>query len=149
MLAEQSLILLQSQLGVLAEQEAELALPAHHLLLHRYSAALPRGCSRKDTGKTARTLALKAQQNGEQALFDCTREEVGGRAAAVHGGDAAAALRCGAQSTQPCALHVRLPASSHVACACCLLQTYPYLQKDMKKSRNKEIGELFDAGAFI
>jgi hypothetical protein len=29
------------------------------------------------------------------------------------------------------------------------LQTYPYLQKDMKKSRNKEIGELFDAGAFI
>ena len=26
------------------------------------------------------------------------------------------------------------------------LQTYPYLQKDMKKSRNKEIGELFDAG---
>jgi hypothetical protein len=86
-LAEQSLILLQSQLGVLAEQEAELALPAHHLLLHRYSAALPRGCSRKDTGKTARTLALKAQQNGEQALFDCTLEEVGGRAAAVHGGD--------------------------------------------------------------
>jgi hypothetical protein len=36
-------------------------------------------CSRKDTGKTARTLALKAQQGGEQALFDCSQEEVSGR----------------------------------------------------------------------
>lgn len=28
--------------------------------------------SRKDTGKTARTLVLKAQNAGEQALFDCS-----------------------------------------------------------------------------
>lgn len=27
--------------------------------------------SRKDTGKTGRTLALKAQQEGKFALFDC------------------------------------------------------------------------------
>ena len=39
----------------------------------------PHCCSRKDTGKTARMLALKAQQNGEQSLFDCTLEEVRGQ----------------------------------------------------------------------
>ena len=33
--------------------------------------------SRKDTGKTARMLMLKAQQAGEQNLFDCSLEEVG------------------------------------------------------------------------
>ena len=33
--------------------------------------------SRKDTGKTARTLMLKAQQAGETNLFDCALEEVG------------------------------------------------------------------------
>lgn len=27
--------------------------------------------SRKDTGKTGRTIAMKAQQSGETALFDC------------------------------------------------------------------------------
>ena len=32
--------------------------------------------SRKDTGKTARMLALKAQQEGEQAIFDCSEGEV-------------------------------------------------------------------------
>ena len=36
--------------------------------------------SRKDTGKTGRTLGLKAQQGGDGALFDCTADEVrGGR----------------------------------------------------------------------
>lgn len=34
--------------------------------------------SRKDTGKTGRTLALKAQQNGETALFDCSDQMVRG-----------------------------------------------------------------------
>ncbi|PRW32956.1 activating signal cointegrator 1 complex subunit 3 isoform B [Chlorella sorokiniana] len=58
--------------------------------------------SRKDTGKTARTLMLKAQQSGETNLFDCTLEE-----------------------------------------------GFPYLQKEMKKSRNREIGELFEAGLGI
>ncbi|KAL4422681.1 hypothetical protein ABPG75_008878 [Micractinium tetrahymenae] len=58
--------------------------------------------SRKDTGKTARMLALKAQQNGEHNLFDCSLEDA-----------------------------------------------FPYLQKDVKKSRNKEISELFDSGLGI
>jgi hypothetical protein len=48
-------------------------------------------CSRKDTGKTARMLALKAQQGGEQALFDCSQEEVGG---------AVCPSRCGGPSRQ-------------------------------------------------
>ena len=32
--------------------------------------------SRKDTGKSGRMLALKAQQNGETALFDCSDQMV-------------------------------------------------------------------------
>lgn len=28
------------------------------------------------------------------------------------------------------------------------LQAFPYLQRDMKKSQNREIGELFDAGGW-
>ena len=32
--------------------------------------------SRKDTGKSGRMLALKAQQSGETALFDCSEETV-------------------------------------------------------------------------
>lgn len=32
--------------------------------------------SRKDTGKTARTLVLKAQNAGEQALFDCSENPI-------------------------------------------------------------------------
>lgn len=55
--------------------------------------------SRKDTGKTARMLALKAQQNGETAIFDCTEGE-----------------------------------------------NYHLASKDIKKSRNKEVTELFDSG---
>lgn len=31
--------------------------------------------SRKDTGKTARALAVKAQNMGEAAQFDCSEEE--------------------------------------------------------------------------
>lgn len=31
--------------------------------------------SRKDTGKTARTLQMKAQQGGETAAFDCQEED--------------------------------------------------------------------------
>ncbi len=31
--------------------------------------------SRKDTGKTARTLQMKAQQGGDIAHFDCREEE--------------------------------------------------------------------------
>ena len=31
--------------------------------------------SRKDTGKTGRTLAMKAQQSGDGGLFDCTEME--------------------------------------------------------------------------
>lgn len=55
--------------------------------------------SRKDTGKTARMLALKAQQNGETALFDCSEES-----------------------------------------------GYPHASKDVKKSRNKEVQEVFESG---
>ncbi len=55
--------------------------------------------SRKDTGKTARMLALKAQQNGDTALFDCS-EEPG----------------------------------------------FPHASKDIKKSRNKEVQEVFENG---
>jgi len=55
--------------------------------------------SRKDTGKTARMLALKAQQNGDAALFDCS-EEFG----------------------------------------------FPHASKDIKKSRNKEVQEVFENG---
>jgi activating signal cointegrator complex subunit 3 len=58
--------------------------------------------SRKDTGRTARAMAIKAQQAGEMALFDCTVEE----------GHALAA-------------------------------------RDVKKSRNREVGELFDSGMGI
>lgn len=46
--------------------------------------------SRKDTGKTARTLAAKAQAAGDSLLFDCSEED-----------------------------------------------KYPYMQKDIKKSRNR------------
>ena len=31
--------------------------------------------SRKDTGKSARMLQMKAQQGGETAPFDCTEED--------------------------------------------------------------------------
>ena len=31
--------------------------------------------SRKDTGKSARTLQMKAQQGGETAAFDCQEED--------------------------------------------------------------------------
>ncbi|GAB4820015.1 hypothetical protein N2152v2_007061 [Parachlorella kessleri] len=58
--------------------------------------------SRKDTGKSGRMLALKAQQSGETALFDCSEETA-----------------------------------------------YPYAAKDMKKSRNRELAELFDSGVGI
>ncbi|KAL4525728.1 hypothetical protein Ndes2526B_g09336 [Nannochloris sp. 'desiccata'] len=55
--------------------------------------------SRKDTGKTARMLALKAQQNGDTALFDCSEES-----------------------------------------------GFPHASKDIKKSRNKEVQEVFENG---
>jgi activating signal cointegrator complex subunit 3 len=55
--------------------------------------------SRKDTGKTARMLALKAQQNGDTALFDCSEEP-----------------------------------------------SFPHASKDAKKSRNKELQEVFENG---
>lgn len=58
--------------------------------------------SRKDTGKTARMLAMKAQQNGEGSYFDCSEEP-----------------------------------------------TYSLAIKDAKKSRNKELMEVFDAGIGI
>jgi activating signal cointegrator complex subunit 3 len=58
--------------------------------------------SRKETGKTARMLALKAQQNGETALFDCS-EDPG----------------------------------------------YPLASKDAKKSRSREVAELFESGIGI
>ena len=46
--------------------------------------------SRKDAGKTGRTLVMKAQQAGQSHLFDCSQEE-----------------------------------------------QYPYVQRDVRKSRNK------------
>jgi len=55
--------------------------------------------SRKDTGKTARMLALKAQQNGDTALFDCSEES-----------------------------------------------GFPHASKEIKKSRNKEVQEVFENG---
>eukprot|EP00887_Chlorella_sp_A99_P000213 scaffold13.g213.t1 len=58
--------------------------------------------SRKDTGRTARALALKAQQAGETALFDCSEE-----------------------------------------------QAFPFLQRDVRKSRNREVAELFESGLGI
>lgn len=59
----------------------------------RYSYPCP-----QDTGRTARMLALKAQQAGETALFDCSQE-----------------------------------------------QAFPYLQRDVKKSRNREVGSVAPA----
>lgn len=58
--------------------------------------------SRKDTGKTARMLALKAQQNGDTALFDCSEEP-----------------------------------------------QFAFAAKDVKKSRNKELAEVFESGVGI
>lgn len=58
--------------------------------------------ARKDTGRTARTLQLKAQQRGDMALFECTQHE-----------------------------------------------RYPFVSKDVKKSRNREVQELFDSGLGI
>lgn len=55
--------------------------------------------SRKDTGKTGRMLALKAQQHDERALFDCSEEP-----------------------------------------------TFGFAAKDARKSRNRELSELFDSG---
>jgi activating signal cointegrator complex subunit 3 len=58
--------------------------------------------SRKDTGKTGRMLAMKAQQNGETASFDCSN-----------------------------------------------LEKYDLASKDAKKSRNKEMLEVFASGIGI
>ena len=58
--------------------------------------------SRKETGKTARMLALKAQQHGETALFDCSSDPGFGLAS-----------------------------------------------KEAKKSRSREVADLFDAGVGI
>ncbi|KAL0039926.1 hypothetical protein WJX77_011783 [Trebouxia sp. C0004] len=58
--------------------------------------------SRKDTGKTGRTLALKAQQEGKFSLFDCREHP-----------------------------------------------KYGLMAKDVKKSRNKEVQELFESGIGI
>ena len=55
--------------------------------------------SRKDTGKTARMLMLKAQQSGDTAIFDCSEES-----------------------------------------------GFPFSAKDVKKSRNKELAEVFESG---
>ncbi|KAK9850259.1 hypothetical protein WJX84_005584 [Apatococcus fuscideae] len=55
--------------------------------------------SRKDTGKTARALAVKAQNAGDMALFDCSEHP-----------------------------------------------QYGFLQKDVKKSRNREVQDLFPTG---
>ncbi|KAK9868384.1 hypothetical protein WJX84_004044 [Apatococcus fuscideae] len=55
--------------------------------------------SRKDTGKTARALAVKAQNTGDMALFDCSEHP-----------------------------------------------QYGFLQKDVKKSRNREVQDMFPTG---
>ncbi|CAL8464110.1 g3645 [Coccomyxa elongata] len=58
--------------------------------------------SRKDTGKTARTLVTKAQNAGETDVFDCSEEP-----------------------------------------------QYPFTQKEIKRSRNREIQDLFPGGIGI
>lgn len=55
--------------------------------------------SRKDTGKTARSLALRAQQGGDLDLFDCSGEE-----------------------------------------------THALYAREVQKSRNRELAEVFEAG---
>lgn len=55
---------------------AACTLPRPGLAIFLQGPLAPSVCSRKDTGKTARMLALKAQQSGEQNLFDCTLEDV-------------------------------------------------------------------------
>ena len=113
-------------------------LPAPHA-----AALLFCACSRKDTGKTARTLALKAQQNGEQALFDCTLEEVGGQGWPIFRWHSSWRIE---DHRLTLSRQTNIPALTHVACAVCCVLCLP-ADLPLPAEGYEEVSQQGDRGA--